>query len=73
MNALNRVRELAHTEPTNAHSEVFRELLESMEGAGAVCLAKLYDLDCREFELAVGCHQRLASAPAFGHGHQLDG
>ena len=70
MNALNRVRELAHTEPTNAHSEVFRELLESMEGGGAVCLAKLYDLDYREFELAVGAIKdwRLHR---FGRAHQM--
>jgi len=53
MNALNRVRELAHAEPAQLHSDVFRELLDSLEAGGCVCLTKLYDLDYSEFELAI--------------------
>jgi hypothetical protein len=53
MNALNHARELARDTQSNASSETFRELLASLETGSPICLAKLYELDYREFDLAV--------------------
>ena len=53
MNALTRVRELAHADAPSASSDVFRELLGSLEAGDPVCLWKLYDLGYSEFELAL--------------------
>ena len=53
MNALIRVRELAHADPHSSDSKVFRELLDALERSEPVCLSKLYDLGYHEFELAL--------------------
>jgi hypothetical protein len=53
MNALNHAREIARTAKSNATSETFRELLASLETGSPISLAKLYELDYREFDLAV--------------------
>jgi hypothetical protein len=53
MNALIRARELAHSDPPNENTAVFRELLDSLERGQPVCLNKLYDLGYHDFELAL--------------------
>lgn len=71
MNSLMRVRELAHSDDPSANSEIYRELLDSLQLGKPVCLSKLYDLGYEEFELAVGAIldwrlHRYSFAPATG-------
>jgi hypothetical protein len=53
MNALSHAREIARATNSKASSETFRELLASLETGAPISLAKLYELDYREFDLAV--------------------
>lgn len=70
MNALLRAHELAHAIPPQSDSEVFRELLDSLQSGKAVSLNRLYDLDYNAFELALSAMKdwRLHRY-GFGQGH----
>jgi len=54
MNSLIDMRRIIEEHPAEAKSDFFRELLNSLEHSEPVSLAKLYELDYRDFELALG-------------------
>jgi hypothetical protein len=53
MNSLIQVRAIIKEHPADEKTDFFRELLNSLERSEPVSLSKMYELDYKDFELAL--------------------
>lgn len=53
MNSLIQMRSIIKEHPADEKTDFFRELLNSLERSEPVSLSKMYDLDYKDFELAL--------------------
>lgn len=53
MKSLSNMRRLIKDNPSSAHSQFFEELLGSLERGEPIAIRKMYDLNYKEFELAL--------------------
>lgn len=53
MKSLSSMRRLINENPSSSHSQFFKELLGSLERGDPISIGKMYDLNYKEFQLAL--------------------